>query len=126
MEFGGRTWRGESLSSMTWAFHRTPVCIEGELEHHKAFPSLVKKNIAVCSARRQEGIYKHIIGPGSWLEPVLKTTLWSRFKPPTGTNDEARQAPWPHEPGPMPHVSRFVTEPGLMGLSSPNENPIFY
>ena len=72
-----------------------------------------------------------LIGPDSWHEPALKGSLWSRFKPPTGTNgggpgarpigpgsshqpgpkgpDEpgpmahvARPAPWAHEPGPMP------------------------
>ena len=72
-----------------------------------------------------------LIGPGSWHELGLKGSLWSRFKPPTGTNgggpgarpigpgsshqpepkgpDEpgqmahvARPAPGAHEPGPMP------------------------
>ena len=69
--------------------------------------------------------------PGWWHEPGLKGSLWSRFKPPTGTNGGgpgarpigpgsthqpgpkgpdkpgpmthvARLAPWAHEPGPMP------------------------
>ena len=73
------------------------------------------------------------IGPGSWLEPGLKDTLWSRFKTPTGTNGGGPGArsngpgsshqpgpkgpdepgpmpprgpagPWPHEPGPGPPI----------------------
>ena len=114
-------WLGHSIEHL--------VCIGGELEQHKALSSPATKNRAVrvlCS----RGIYRQLIGPGSWLEPGLKGSLWSRFRPPTGTNGggpgarpigpgsflelglkgpdelgpmahEARQAPWPHEPGPM-------------------------
>ena len=108
------------------------MCIGGELEHHKALPSPAREKQStgvLCS--RARGIYRHLIGPGSWHEPGLKGSLWSRFKPPTGNNgggpgarpigpgsshqpgpkgpDElgpmahvARPAPWAHEPGPMP------------------------
>ena len=117
-------WLGHSIEHL--------VCIGGELEHHKALPSPATKNRALgvlCS--RARGIYRQLIGPGSWVEPGLKGSLWSRFKPPTGTNgggpgarpigpgssdqpgpkgpDElgpmahvARPAPGAHEPGPMP------------------------
>ena len=89
--------------------------------------------------------------PGWRHEPGLMGCLWSRFKPPTGTNGggpgarpigpgsyqepgpngpdepgpmphEARPPPWAHEPGRMPpHGSRFVTEPGLMGWPGPTK-----
>ena len=108
------------------------LCIGGELEHHKALPSPARKTElcgVLCSLAG--GIYRHLIAPGSWLEPGLKDPLWSRFQPRTGTNGcgpgarrigpgsclepgpkvsdepgpmahEARPAPRPHEPGPMP------------------------
>ena len=68
--------------------------------------------------------------PGWWLEPGLKVSLWSRFKPPTGTNGGGlgarRVGPGssnqpgpkgPDEPGPMAHVARQAPgahEPGPM------------
>ena len=73
-------WLGHSIEHL--------VCIGGELEHHKALSSPATKNRAVrvlCS----RGIYRQLIGPGSWLEPGLKGSLWSRFRPPTGTNGGA-------------------------------------
>jgi hypothetical protein len=109
------------------------MCIGGELEHHKALPRPAKKteHSTALLAGKGRGIYRLLIGPGSWLEPGLKDTLWSRFQPRTGTNGcgpgarpigpgsclepgpkgsyepgpmapEARPAPWPHEPGLMP------------------------
>ena len=83
------------------------VCIGGELEHHKALSSPATKNRAVrVLCMRARGIYRQLVGPGSWLEPGLKGSLlvpvqatnrdqwwWarseahsSRFIPPTGTN----------------------------------------
>ena len=52
------------------------MCIRGELEHHKALSSPARKKQSsgvLCS--RARGIYSEIIGPGSFLEPGLKTTL---------------------------------------------------
>ena len=102
-------WVGHSIKHL--------MCIGGELEHHKALPSPARKNRAVgvlCS--RARGIYRQLIGPSSWLEPGLKGSLWSRFRPPTGTNDggpgvrhigpDSCLEPGPKGPdelGPMPH-----------------------
>ena len=71
-----------------------------------------------------------LIGPGSWHEPGLKGSLWSRFIPPTGTNDggpgarhigpgSSRQPgpKGPYKSGPMVHVARpapGAQEPGPM------------
>ena len=71
------------------------MCIGGELEHHKALPLPAREKQStgvLCS--RARGIYRHLIGPGSWHEPGLKGSLWSRLKPPTGTGSS-------HQPGPM-------------------------
>ena len=110
---------------MVWLGHSIEhlVCIGGELEHHKALSSPATKNRVVrvlCS----RGIYRQKIGPGSWLEPGLKGSLWSRFRPPTGTNGGGPGArhigpgsfhqpgpKGPDEPGPMAHVARPA--PGL-------------
>ena len=64
------------------------MCIGGELEHHKALPSPARKTeqCAVLCLLEGGGIYRHLIGPGSWMEPGLKDPLWSRFQPQTGTN----------------------------------------
>ena len=65
-------WLGHSIEHL--------VCIGGELEHHKALPSPAMKNRALgvlCS--RARGRYRQLIGPGSFHEPGLKGSLWSRF-----------------------------------------------
>ena len=84
------------------------MCIGGELEHHKALPSPARKTeqCGVLCSLEGGGIYRHLIGPGSWLEPGLKVTPlvpvpntnrdqcasllahnhWSRFVGGTGTN----------------------------------------
>ena len=106
------------------------MCIGGELEHHKALPSPAKKNRAVECSARGRGVYRHLIGPGSWHQLGLKGSLWSRFKPPTGTNGGGPGArpigpgsshqpgpKGPNEPGPMAHVARpapWAHEPGPM------------
>ena len=108
------------------------MCIGGELEHHKSSPTAgQKKQSSALLCSRAGGIYRPTIGPGLWLEPGLKDNIRSPFQPHTGTNGcgpgarrigpgsclelgpkgsdepgpmahEARAAPWPHEPGPMP------------------------
>ena len=75
-------WLGHSIEHL--------VCIGGELEHHQALSPSARKNRAVCFALTRGGIYRHLIGPGSWHEPGLKGSLWSRVKPPTGTNGLAQ------------------------------------
>ena len=116
-------WLGHSIEHL--------VCIGGELEHHQALsPSAARKNRAVCSALTRGGIYRNLIGPGWWHEPGLKGSLWSRFRPPTGTNGGGPGArhigpgsshqpgpKGPDEPGPMAHVARpdpGAHEPGPM------------
>ena len=141
-------WLGHSIEHL--------VCIGGELEHHQALsPSAARKSRAVCSALTRGGIYRHLIVPGWWHEPGLKGSLWSRFKPPIGTNGGGPGArpigpgsshqpgpKGPDEPGPMahvarpppgltnrdqcPHWSRFWTEPGLMGWPCLDHCPLFY
>ena len=52
------------------------MCIGGELEHHKALPSPARKtDHSTALLAGEGGIYKHLIGPGSWLEPGLKDNL---------------------------------------------------
>ena len=98
------------------------MCIGGELEHHKALSPSARKNRAVCSALTRGGIYRHLIGPRWWHEPGLKGSLWSRFKPPTGTNGGGPGArpigpgsshqpgpKGPDEPGPMAHVAALLS-----------------
>ena len=83
------------------------VCIGDELEHHKALSSPARKYGAVgvlCSQVR--GIYRQLIGPSSWHEPGLKGSLWSRFNPPTGSNDGG--------PGERPIGPGSCLEPGQM------------
>ena len=83
------------------------MCIGGELVHPNALPSPAREKQStgvLCS--RARGIYRHLIGPGSWHEPRLKGSLWSRFKPPTGTNGGGPGARpigpgSSHEPGPI-------------------------
>src|SRR4051812_46363093 len=122
------------------------MCIGGELEHQKALPLSSRKKQStsgvICSLAR--GIYSQIIGPESWLEPVLKATLSFRFQPRTGTmvvgQEQGPSVPvrvWnrvvrvqtnrdqcPTRPARpprctnrdvCPHGSRFVAEPVLMG-----------
>ena len=46
------------------------MCIGGELEHHKALTRPSRKtehSIALLAAGK--GLYRPLIGPGSWLEP---------------------------------------------------------
>ena len=86
MELGGRAWRGESLSSVAWAFHRTP-CVHRRWARAPPSPLPLgqkKQSSVLCSYAR--GYIRNLIGPGWWHEPGLKGSLWSRFKPPTGTN----------------------------------------
>ena len=100
------------------------VCKGGELEHHKALPSPATKNRALgvlCS--RARGRYRQLIGPGSCHEPGLKGSLWSRFMPPTGTNDGGPGASpigpgSSHQPGP-----KGPDEPGPMRLA-PGPPPV--
>ena len=136
-------------------FIEHPMCIGGELEHHKALPSPDREKQSsgvLCS--RARGIYRHLNGPGSWHEPGIKGILLSRFKPPTGTNgggpgarpigpgsshqpgpkgpDEpgpmahvARPAPWAHEPGQMPPLVPVHGRTGTNGLARPERKPLF-
>ena len=131
------------------------MCIGGELEHHKALPSPAREKEStgvLCS--RARSIYRHLIGPGSWPEPGLKGSLWSRFKPPTGTNGGGPGArpigpgpshqpgpkgpdepgpmpprgpagPWPHEPGPMGPWIPVRDRTGTNGLTRPKRMPCF-
>jgi hypothetical protein len=131
------------------------MCIGGEVEHHKALPLPTREKQStgvLCS--RARGIYRHLIGPGSWHEPGLKGSLWSRFKPPTGTNggglgvrpiglgsshqpgpkgpDEpglmppwGPAGPWPHEPGPVPPWVPVLDWTGTNGLTRPEPKPSF-
>ena len=99
------------------------LCIGGELEHHTPLPSPARETEHWSALLAGEGIYRHLIDPGSWREPGLKGGFWSRFRSPTGTSGGgpgarpigpgsshrpgpmahlARPAPWAHEPGPMP------------------------
>ena len=112
------------------------MCIGGELEHPNALPLTARKNRALWSALlRRWGIYRQVIGPGSWHESGLKPPLLSRFKPQTGTNGCGPAArtigpgSWlgpvqmvPHEPGPMPTRPRpapWAHEPGLIPTIGP-------
>ena len=116
-------WLGHSIEHL--------MCIGGDLEHHKALsPSAREKQSTGVLYSRARGIYRHLIGPGRWHEPGLKGSLWSRFKPPAGTNGGGPGArpigpgsshlpgpKGPDEPGPMAHVARPVPgahEPGPM------------
>ena len=140
-------WLGHSIEHL--------VCIGGELEHHQALsPSTAIKNRALCSALKRGGIYRHLIGPEWWHEPGLKGSLWSRFKPTTGTNsggpgarpigpgpshqpgpkgpDEpgpmarvARPAPGAHEPGLLPPLVLVLDGTGTNGLTRPGPLPPF-
>ena len=83
------------------------MCIGGELEHHKALPSPAREKQStgvLCS--RARGIYRHLIGPGSWHEPVLNPGLLSRFMPRTGTNGPRRTGTNAHEAPAGPLGSR--------------------
>src|SRR4051812_31255520 len=72
------------------------MCIGGELEHHKPLSSPAQKNRALeCSTLARGGYIGSTIGPGSWHEPGLNGSLWSRFMPRTGTNGGGQ------EPGPL-------------------------
>ena len=70
--------------------------------------------------------------PGWWHEPGLKSSLWSRFMPPTGTNGGGPGArPFspglshqpgpkgPDEPGPMAHVAWPAPEAHEQGQMLP-------
>ena len=131
------------------------MCIGGELEHHKALPSPAreKQSTGVLYSRAR-GIYRHLIGPGSWHEPVLNPGLLSRFMPRTGTNGcgpgartispgswlepgqmvpyepgpmptRPRPAPWAHEPGQMPPLVPVCGRTGTNGLARPERKPLF-
>src|SRR3954469_910594 len=106
--------------------------IGGELENLKPLLSPAqKKQSTQCSAPARGVYIGGTTGPGSWHEPGLNGSIWSRFMARTGTigggpgarhigpgsshqpgpkgPDEpgpmahvARPAPWAHEPGPMP------------------------
>ena len=131
------------------------MCIGGELEHPNALASPARKNRALWSALlRRWGIYRQLICPGSWLEPVLNPGLLSRFMPRTGTNGcgpgampigpgsclepgqmgphepgpmptRPRPAPWAHEPGRMPPWVPVRGRTGTNGLARPQPKPIF-
>ena len=96
------------------------MCYGGELEHHKT-PLAGKRKIEHWSAllASEEVYIGSTIGPGSWHEPGLTGSHWSRFMAPTEINSGGPGArsigpgsshqpgpKGPDEPGPMAHVAR--------------------
>ena len=99
-------WLGHSIEHL--------VCIGGELETNKALPSPAMKSRALgvlCS--RARGRYRQLIGPGSCHEPGLKGGLWSRFTPPTGTNEVPIYTPRSRAEHPS---ALFFSDRGGVGL----------
>lgn len=147
MELGGRASREESLTSVAWAFHRTPYVHRRWARTPQSSPlaGQKKQSSVECSGRRR----RHLIGPDSWRAfspgsshepgpmtvgqergPLVPVRAWNR--------DKWVQTNWdqcPMRPGWPPrltnrdvclHWSQFMTEPGLMGWPGLNLSPVFY